>query len=315
MIGVDPGLLARAVTKVETLKVFHTKLTQQQAVAILTGVSEGSKLAKLDINGNNLSGVDQGQLDKAVIKLKTLDVSDTELTQQQAVTILTAISEGSKFTKLDISCNDLPEVDPGLLAKAVTKLETFEVRYTELTQQQAVKILTAISEGSKLAKLDIGWDDLKEVDPGMLAKVVTKLETLKVGITKLTQQQAVAILTAVSEGSKLATLDINWNDLSGVDPGMLAKAVAKLVTLNVRRTNLTHQQTVAILTAVSEGSKLTELDISCNNLSGLDPGLLARAVTKLETLEVIDTKLTQQQAVAILTTVSKGSKLTKLYIS
>ena len=119
-------------------------------------------------------------------------------------------------------------------------------------------ILTAVSEGSTLAKLDISGNDLPEVDPG---KVVTKLETLKVGITNLTQQQAVAILTAVSEGSKLATLDINWNDLSGVDPGMLAKAVAKLVTLNVRRTNLTHQQTVAILTAVSEGSKLTKLDI------------------------------------------------------
>ena len=65
---------------------------------------------------------------------------------------------------------------------------------------------------------------------------------------------------------------------------MLAKAVAKLVTLNVRCTNLTHQQTVAILTAVSEGSKLTELDISCNDLSGLDLGLLAIAVTNLETL-------------------------------
>ena len=103
--------------------------------------------------------------------------------------------------------------------------------------------------------------------------------------------------------------------MSGLDPGLLAKAVAKLVTLNVRCTNLRHQQTVAILTSVSEGSKLTELDISCNDLSGLDPGLLARAVTKLETLEVIGTKLTQQQAVAILTTVSEGSKLTKLDIS
>ena len=80
MFGVDPGLLARAVTKVETLEVYDAKLTQQQAVAILTAVSEGSKLAKLDINGNDLSGVDSGLLTRAVIKLKTLDGSDTELT-------------------------------------------------------------------------------------------------------------------------------------------------------------------------------------------------------------------------------------------
>ena len=121
IVGEDPGLLARAVTKVETLKVIDAKLTQQQAVAILT-VSEGSKLAKLDISGNDLPEVDPGLLAKAVTKLKTLDISDTELTQQQAVTILTAFSEGSKLTKLYISWNNLSGVDPGQLPMAVTKL-------------------------------------------------------------------------------------------------------------------------------------------------------------------------------------------------
>ena len=69
-----------------------------------------------------------------------------------------------------------------------------------------------------------------------------------------------------------------------------------------------------ILTAVSEGSKLTELEISDSNLIGVDPVLLAKAVTKLETLKETDTNLTYQQPVAILTDVSEGSKLTKLDI-
>ena len=76
------------------------------------------------------------------------------------------------------------------------------------------------------------------VHPVLLAKAVTKLDTLNVKYTKLTQQQAVAILTAVSEGSKLTKPDISWNNLSGVDPGLLAKAVTKLVTLNIKHTNL-----------------------------------------------------------------------------
>ena len=46
-------------------------------------------------------------------------------------------------------------IDPGLLAKEVTKLETFKARDTNLRQQQTVAILTAISEGSKLTKHDI----------------------------------------------------------------------------------------------------------------------------------------------------------------
>ena len=59
------------------------------------------------------------------------------------------------------------------------------------------------------------------------------LETLNVDDTELTQQQTVAILTTVSEGSKMATLYIRGNDLSGVDSGLLTRAVIKLKTLHV----------------------------------------------------------------------------------
>ena len=92
------------------------------------------------------------------------------------------------------------------------------------------------------------------------------------------------ILTAVSDGSKLNSLDISDNDLSGVDPELLAKTVTKLQTLEVTLTKLTHQQAVAIFTAVSEGSKLSKLDIGHNDLSGLDPGLVRKAVTNMKTL-------------------------------
>ena len=53
-----------------------------------------------------------------------------------------------------------------------------EVRGTRLTQQQAVPIVTVVSEGSKLTKLDIYGINLSEVEPGLLAKAVTKLKTL-----------------------------------------------------------------------------------------------------------------------------------------
>ena len=50
------------------------------------------------------------------------------------------------------------------------------------------------------------------------------VETLNVDDTELTQQQTIAILTAVSEGSKMATLYIKGNYLSGINPGLLARA-------------------------------------------------------------------------------------------
>ena len=60
------------------------------------------------------------------------------------------------------------------------------------------------------------------------------------------------------------------NDLSRVDPGLLARTVNKLEVLDVQDTGLLQQQVVAIITAVSKSNKITELYIKENNLSIID---------------------------------------------
>ena len=284
MFYIDPELLAKVVTKLQKLDVMDTNLTQQQTEAIFTAISEGSKMIKLNIAENNISKIDPGLLVKAVTNLQILDVMDTNLTQQQTEDIFTAVSEESKMIELNISENNMSGVDPGLLAKAVNKLETLDIELTQLTHQQAAAILSAVSEGSKLTKLIISSNNLSGVDPGLLAKAVTNLETLNIANTELTQQQAAAILSNVSEATKLNELNIRSNDLFRVDPGLLAKAVTNLEKLDIGNTFLIQEQAVAILSGVINGSKMTELDIGLNDLSGVDPGLLAKARTNLETL-------------------------------
>ena len=116
--------------------------------------------------------------------------------------VLTVISsQGCQGTILKIDLISMFGVNPGLLAKAVTKLETLQLRYSKLTQQQTEAILNNI----------------------------TKLETLDLKSNDLTQQEAELIFNTISEGSKLAKLDINGNDLPGVDSGLLTRAVIKLI--------------------------------------------------------------------------------------
>ena len=85
--------------------------------------------------------------------------------------------------------------------------------------------------------------------------------------------------------------------------------------LNVSDTFLRKEQTLVIISAISDGSKLTKLDISKNDLSGIDPRLLSKSVTRLVTLGVSDTKLDQHQVMTILLSASEESKLANLYIS
>ena len=341
MFDIDPELLAKVVTKLQKLEINCTELTLQQAAAIFTAVSEESTMIELDISDNDLSGVDPELLAKAVNNLTTLYIENTNLTLQQTEAILTAVSEGSKMIKLNIVENNMSGVDPGLLAKAVANLETLDIGRTELTQQQATAILSGISKGTKLTKLNISLNNLSGVDSELLAKAVANLETLDIGSTERTECGATKILSGVSKGSEVTQLNMSWNNLYVGDRGLLVKAVTNLESLDVIVTELITQQAAAILYSVSDGSKLTKLNITgnltqqqavalstaisvgcklCrlfiggNNLSAVAPGLLAKVVSNLESLSVGHTKLTQQQAAAILTAVLEGSKLTSFII-
>ena len=232
--------------------------------------------------------------------------SGRKKTVTSVLTVICSLEVNDIYLKMDDI--KMSGVSPELLAKAVARLDGLDISDTRMTNKRAKAIFTAIIEGSNLTKLNIGFNNLSRVDLGLLAKVVTNLKILDVRGSELTQQQAVAILTSVSEGSSLAELKFFDHDLSGVDPWLLAKVVTNLKKLDVRRTKLTHQQVVAILTAISEGSKLQVLRLSMNNLSSVDPVLLAKVVTRLESLEISHAELTQQQAVAVLIAVSERKK-------
>ena len=275
--SVDTELLAGAMTKLDSLEISNTKLTKHQIVAILTTVSEGHKMTKLNISFNNMSGVDPQLLAKTVTKTKQLNVTDTDLTQEQAEAIFTALSEEIIVTELHIGFNDLSGVDTGLLAKAVKNLKILNVNRAKLTPTQIVTILTAFNKGSILY---LGGIDLSRVDQGLLARTVTNLEVLELEDTELSQQQVVAIITAVTISNKITDLFIGDNDLSKVDPVLMAKAVTKLVRLDVENTKLTQQQNEAILHAL-EGSKMTKLYIGVKDMLGIDSGRLPNAVVRL----------------------------------
>ena len=275
---VDTELLARAVTKLDILEISNTKLTRQQIVTIITAVSDGSKMTKLDISFNDMSGIDPQILTKAVSKIEHLNVTDANITQQQTAAILTAISEEKIVTELYIGSNDLSGVDLRLLTKAVTNLKILNVNCTKLTQRQIVAILTAFIKG---AILHIGGNDFSRVDQELLARTLTKLEVLDVQDTELSRHQAFAIIHAVSVSNKIKKLYIGENNLSEVDPGLMTKAVTKLVILDATNTKLTHQQDEAILNTLNEGSKMGKLYIGYKDMSGVDSRKLPKAVVKL----------------------------------
>ena len=206
---------------------------------------------------------------------------------------------------LDISNTDLSSVEPTLLARAVTQLETVELWNTQLTTQQLEAILTAISRGTKLKSLNLSANRLHSLAPELLARAASRLETVKLVGGLVTSQQAEAIFTAISGGgSGMKDLDISNNDLLLIEPLLLAQAVNKLETVGLWRTHVTTKQAEAIFTGILAGGKLENLNLSHNSLSSVSPWLMARAVDRLETTKMQCTPLTGRQTEAVFSVLS-----------
>ena len=318
LFSLDKGLLATAVSRLKEVNLSMTGLTQEQKLEILLGVcAENSQLKTLNIGGINFSTVDGGLLARAVTPLDHVYMGMTQLTSQQAEEILTAVcAQGSALKTLDIRGNRLSLVEEGLVARAVTSLKQVNLGDTELTQRQAEEIFTAISERDcQLENLDLQGSNLSSVEPNILARTLNSLKEASFANTELTEVQTDALLNAISAGhSKLRTLDIQYNTLSLAEPALLVSAVTSVENVNLSGTKLTEQQLVAILYILAfVGSfKLKTLNLSSNTLSLVEVGLLAKGVNSLEEVVLSDTKLSQQQAEAILTESLMNTSLKKL---
>ena len=98
----------------------------------------------------------------------------------------------------------------------------------------------------------------------------------------------------------LRTLDLSLTDLSSVEPELPARLAHKLEDLDMWNTELTTRQLEAVLKAATTSSTLRKLNLGNNNLSLVEPELLARAVNRLVDVDIRHTLLTKEQVEAIL---------------
>ena len=233
--------------------------------------------------------------------------------------LLKAVARHQGLRQLDMRFANMATLEPSLLARVVNRLEEVVMKDITLNLRQWEAILNEISAGDcQVWKLSISGNNLTSVDAGLLARAVKSLEEVELEDTQLTEAQAEAILTAISTGdSKTNKLDIGHNNLSALNPSLLASVVARMEEVEMVKTHLTVQQLEAILADISTGVSQTKvIDISNNELSSLNPSLLTSAVTKLCELRVGNSQLTLVQLKAILTAISTASnKVKKLVLS
>jgi len=173
--------------------------------------------------------------------------------------VFQAVTRLPRIKKMDLRGNNLSSLEPGLFTRALTRLEDVNLSYCNFTVDQKEALFTALCNNSQLKKLGVGYSNLSSVEPRLFAKAITSLEDVDLGNTDITNVQAQELFIEICQNCSLKKLDLYRNNLSHVDPAVLATAVNRLEDVDLTRTMLSNEQIFSILGQVQEDTKLTTL--------------------------------------------------------
>lgn len=187
-------------------------------------------------------------------------------------------------------------------------------------------LFQAIEEFTKLKEISVDSQNMRTVEDGLFARRLSKLEKVSLFDTQMRAEQIISLLTHIAqEDSKLRKLVLNnpgLDLLSGkhvfgrIPPPDLAKGVIRLEEVDLDKTGLSAEQINCILVSIAQDdTTLKKLDLRCKDLSRVEPEVLARAMIKLEDVNLCKTSLSADQIASILRSiVQKDTKLKKLDI-
>ena len=326
----NPELLSAALNQVETVELEFTHLNSTQITAICTGMTEHSFLKSLRLGvTSGLSDVHSCILAEAITHLvdlnlesattiKTLrdppiydesDIVKEDLTPQQIEAMFTALDTTNQLKRLHIGKKNLTSLNPHLMARVVNKLQEVDLSRAHITSQQFIAICTKMIDDSNESNLKIlNLHQIKGLlwfsmpDPGLLGQAIAQLEKVILPCS-LSPELLLAIFTYLDmPTSNLKILNMSGNSLSSLDSHVMANVISKLEVVNL---DSCHVPSVVGASAIFAAldmptSKLRSLSMRGNNLADVDARLLANAVNKLETVDILDTNLTSHQITHIL---------------
>ena len=311
------SLLAAAFNRLEVLHLRWIVLSEEFWDIFLQLMSIDTALKELIFEYQGLHNVAPRVFSTALNKLKVVDLSQVLVDQSQCRALLEAIAKDTNIEHLDISSNNLANIEPNMLAEAINKVRKVDISDTNLTTNQVEQILRGIGT-SKLQDLDIDQNNLKEISPELLATAVNSLD--RVVISKLSLEQTDRLFDTLSKFSSLKSLSaqdiiIGSHSYTRKLTDAVAIAINKLQTLDLSFGQILPEQAERIFSAMAEGTRLRELFLQRCDLSQVSPASLARALCKLSKLFLHSALLTSDQLNQLFQAAGQRSNLRELDLS
>ena len=151
-----------------------------------------SNIKSISMSGINLASVDVESLVRVANKVCKIELSNTELTDEQITALVSSLRENQEIQEVDLSDNTLTGVDPDFLATAMSTTRKLNLANTGHTAVQVEKLLSLIAANCPMESLDLSANVLSMVEPELMAQAVNKLDVTLID-TSLTVNQVLKI--------------------------------------------------------------------------------------------------------------------------
>jgi len=314
-------------------KVQQPPESSQQFLDILQ-VASSLPLTWLDLSYNNLAALPcPGLLAKIINNISSVELFATCRGGQSPgflCSILEEVSETSVLRSINLGACDLDTLPVSMVVK-LNYMTNLTLEGSFMTGEQAKALMIEMGKGSKMKRFEIGSepigdidtlsDALENVDPEIVAKALNNVEFLSYNKVNFNEGDCcdldpdihlATFLEEMGRSTKLKQVEMEENNFFYVPPGVVAKAFNNLEHLEFKpNPNNTSEQIVATLELMSQKTKVVTLKFIFENLSWLNPGLVARAVVQVEQVDML-CKLSRAHVMAIVGQLDDRSKIKRL---
>ena len=309
------------------LNIAQSMITNGATVCITDCLSSNNNLKELNLSYINLKDLIALKNVK-LTNLTKFNFSNNNIDKQLASRLSFFLSHCTNLQVLDLSCTNL-QVAGGIEifnVLEIVNLKELNVSGNGIETYVANKIANFLSKSDKLEVLDLNSNSLEElgIKNVLDSTNILNLHKLKIGnnINYTTDQDLICIADILIHATKLVELDLSYNKLKCINCTRyllykIQDVFTNLIRLNASGGIISDEVAEAFAEALSENTKLKELDLSDNNLheEGINKIFDGLKVSTLLKLNISNNNITHKAAEYIATFLSRNTNLEELDIS
>ena len=187
------------------------------------------------------------------IRISTLYITDGNITEKGAITLVKVLKENRTLQQLNVSRNSIGKGGATALAEMLKDnrtLEQLDVFGNSIGGGGATALVEMLKENRTLQQLNVGWNSIGKGGATALAEMLKEnrtLQQLNVSKNSIGVGGATALAEILKENRTLQQLNVSWNSI-GVEG---ATALAEML-----KENRTIQQLDASYNSIGEGGAI-----------------------------------------------------------